>query len=106
MPIYEYDCEGCGHLFTQLRPMSAHQEPAACPTCAGMARRVMATAPRLNTLRDTLRKAHETNERSAHEPRLSHGHRCTASCSHKQQESSAGTLARQQTGKRPWMLGH
>lgn len=98
MPIYEYLCESCERLFTQLRTMSEHREPGHCPICAGIAPRVMATAPRLNALRDSLRKAHEINERSAHEPGVSNGHRCSASCNHQK--------PKQQVGKRPWMIGH
>ena len=32
MPLYDYECRGCGHRFEALvRPSS----PAACPSCEG-----------------------------------------------------------------------
>ncbi len=33
MPIYEYECTKCGHVFEELRRMSAREEPATCPEC-------------------------------------------------------------------------
>ncbi|MGE5141221.1 MAG: FmdB family zinc ribbon protein [Rudaea sp.] len=35
MPIYEYCCEDCGTRFELRRSISASDEPAACPECAG-----------------------------------------------------------------------
>lgn len=32
MPIYEYQCDECGHLFEEMKKRSA-PEPAACPKC-------------------------------------------------------------------------
>ena len=31
MPIYEYDCENCGHRFEKL--LKRTDEPVACPKC-------------------------------------------------------------------------
>ena len=44
MPTYEYFCEDCGD-FSALRPMSARNEPCACPHCGAEAYRVMLSAP-------------------------------------------------------------
>jgi putative regulatory protein, FmdB family len=33
MPIYEYECRGCGHRFEFLKLPSS--DAAACPSCAG-----------------------------------------------------------------------
>jgi putative FmdB family regulatory protein len=103
MPIYDYSCAECSVYFTELRPMARSAEPAECPACGASAQRMIA-APRLNTMRADVRKAHQTNERSAHQPKVS-GHRCSSSCSH---GSAAGTGALKQPSgvKRPWMLGH
>jgi len=38
MPIYEYQCHDCGHVFSKLwRSLSAAQEaaPPPCPQCGG-----------------------------------------------------------------------
>jgi len=32
MPLYEYECGNCGHLFERLRAMN-DDDPRACPTC-------------------------------------------------------------------------
>ncbi|GAB4197197.1 MAG: hypothetical protein Kow00105_11290 [Phycisphaeraceae bacterium] len=33
MPIYEYQCEQCGHVTEALRTMSQADEPIACESC-------------------------------------------------------------------------
>jgi putative FmdB family regulatory protein len=33
MPIYEYECEKCGHVTETLRTMSQADEPLACEDC-------------------------------------------------------------------------
>ena len=108
MPLYEYYCEPCDELFTELRAMALHQEPMDCPVCGEAAPRILVSAPRLNTMRAETRKAHQTNERSAHAPRMSHGHQCGAGYQHhhkpKAEDKQPGL--KQQNGRRPWMLGH
>lgn len=105
MPTYEYYCEPCEQVFSELRPVREHAAPAHCPSCRIPAARVLASAPGLNVMRASLRRAHETNERSAHEPRVSNGHVCSAGCSHKRKADESPTT-KQQANRRPWMLGH
>lgn len=106
MPMYEYHCESCDNAFTELRPMSEHRAPQPCPRCGAEARRVVGTPPRLNDMPQARRHAHETNERSSHEPRVQQRHQCGAGCSH--HGGSAGKSLQQpkRRGARPWMLGH
>ena len=33
MPIYEYQCVRCEHLFSMLRPMRDAELPCVCPEC-------------------------------------------------------------------------
>ena len=33
MPIYEFQCESCGHPFEELLRSSAHIEQVTCPHC-------------------------------------------------------------------------
>ncbi len=33
MPMYEYECEGCGKVTEALRPMRDADEPIACEHC-------------------------------------------------------------------------
>lgn len=106
MPVYDYYCAHCDDTFTQLRPMSSCSEPADCPECSASAPRFI-SAPRLNTMRAETRSAHQTNERSAHAPRQTQGHRCGSGCSHNHNGEPAKPVLKQSSGtKRPWMIGH
>lgn len=105
MPVYDYHCSECDTEFTMLLPMSHSAEPAPCPTCATNAIR-MIVAPRLNTMRAETRSAHQTNERSAHAPKMTQGHRCGAGCSHQHAKPEQPALKQVSSAKRPWMLGH
>lgn len=104
MPMYDYLCGECGQAFAELRPMAAHREPHPCPACGVPAPRVPG-ASRLSTMPEALRLAHQTNERSSHEPRVRERHQCGPGCSH----GASGTKRPLQTARarsRPWMLGH
>lgn len=48
MPIYEFECSGCGHRFDHLQKLS-DADPTICPACAAakLHRRVSAPAFRL-----------------------------------------------------------
>ena len=48
MPIYEFECRSCGHVWDRLQKLS-DPDPEACPTCAAgeVGRRVTAAAFRL-----------------------------------------------------------
>jgi len=39
MPIYEYKCTKCGHIFEELRSM-ADGEGATCPKCGAPAKKI------------------------------------------------------------------
>ncbi len=44
MPIYEYECDSCGHCFEKKQGF--HEKPVAvCPECKGKARRVIHSVP-------------------------------------------------------------
>jgi putative FmdB family regulatory protein len=106
MPVYDYHCSGCDTEFTMLMPMSRSSDPTPCPSCEQQAERVI-SAPRLNMMNATTRSAHQTNERSAHEPKMTRDHRCGAGCSHdRQNKSEQPALKQLGSAKRPWMLGH
>ncbi len=42
MPTYEYECEQCGHAFTQFQSMM-DAPVEKCPECAGKVRRLIGT---------------------------------------------------------------
>ncbi len=48
MPIYEFECRGCGHRFDRLQKLS-DDDPTICPTCGepSLHRRVSAPSFRL-----------------------------------------------------------
>ena len=81
MPVYEYLCDDCGP-FTDMRPMAECDAPQDCPRCEGESPRVILTAPNFFCMPSDKRKAHATNERSAHAPKTvdqykaSHGPGC------------------------------
>jgi putative FmdB family regulatory protein len=68
MPVYVFTCAECGS-FELARPMAEAGSRAYCPTCEHEARRVF-TPPRLARLAAPVRQALETEEASAHEPRV------------------------------------
>lgn len=106
MPVYEYICDDCEHYFTELKTFAEFDSPSLCPICQQAGRKII-SAPRLNTMRSEIRKAYETNERSADSPRVHHKHECGAHCHHhhhKHEESKPEY--KQQVNSRPWMLGH
>ena len=43
MPVYEYYCEPCQHLYDSLRPLSRRDEPAPCPKCGESGQRQLST---------------------------------------------------------------
>lgn len=73
MPLYVFACPECGS-FEVARPMAEASSRTCCPTCQGEARRVF-TPPRLSRLATPVRRALETEEASAHEPRVVTGKR-------------------------------
>lgn len=106
MPVYDYRCDECDCEFTMLMPMSRSSDAMPCPSCEYSAQRVI-SAPHLSTMRADVRAAHQTNERSAHEPKMMKGHRCDAGCSHQNHgKSESPALKQVSSAKRPWMLGH
>jgi len=68
MPVYVFACRECGS-FELARPMTEASSRALCPSCQCEARRVF-TPPRLARLAAPTRRALETEEASAHEPRV------------------------------------
>jgi putative FmdB family regulatory protein len=68
VPIYVFTCEGCGP-FELIRPMAESAEPARCPSCGAMARRVF-TPPGLAVLAAPIRHVLDEEDRSAHEPEV------------------------------------
>lgn len=113
MPVYEYLCNDCGP-FTDMRPMSECDDPQDCPRCESESPRVILTAPAFFCMPSDKRKAHATNERSAHAPKTlgeykaSHGPGCGC-CSSKK---PARLVTKTKSGAkgfptaRPWMISH
>ena len=109
MPVYDYSCVACG-VFTAFRPMAAFGDPCACPDCGTDAPRAFLTAPALAGKDSGRRRAMETNERSAHEPKRSSGHASgCACCSGSRPSARTATTASGAKGfpsARPWMISH
>ena len=109
MPLYHYDCHECGP-FKELVSISDYDKDASCPSCGENSPRMVAS-PKLAILEGGVRHAHETNERSSHEPKKSaHGPGCGC-CSGGGKKINSGTLYRPDGSKsfpkkRPWMISH
>ena len=102
MPLYDYHCTEHGD-FRAWRGLSEARAPTPCPDCARPAFRSMA-APALAILPSVTRRAHERNEKSAHEPKLvtrEHGHGAHAGHGHGHAHAHGHG-----GGGRPWMIGH
>ncbi|WP_336489383.1 FmdB family zinc ribbon protein [Methylobacterium nigriterrae] len=68
MPIYDYECEGCGP-FTAMRPMAQFRDPCACPECGAEAPRTFLSAPAIAAGNPGSRVAYAATEPSATYPR-------------------------------------
>jgi putative FmdB family regulatory protein len=68
MPVYVFSCRDCGP-FELSRPMAETGNAAHCPICLREARRIF-TPPGLARLATPVRRVLETEEASAHEPRV------------------------------------
>jgi len=109
MPLYEYFCTKCDDAFTQFNTILNYKRSSPCPDCGQSSKRKIFSAPNVNAMNPITRKAHQTNEKSAHEPKVRNKreHVCNSSCNHNHSKTqkSANDL-KQQSGRRPWMLGH
>lgn len=72
MPLYEYVCQRCGP-FHDWSTIGLYLEPVECPDCGRSSPRAIAT-PALG-MDWQQKKAHTINEKSAHEPRVTHRRR-------------------------------
>lgn len=112
MPVYEYMCNDCGP-FTAMRPMAECELPEQCPGCKIDAPRVLLTAPYCATISPERRRAHATNERSAHAPRTladykaAHPTGCACCSSRPSRLTARGKNgAKSFPTSRPWMISH
>jgi putative FmdB family regulatory protein len=112
MPVYDYLCSGCGP-FTDLRPMAECDLAKDCPRCGDAAPRAFLTAPHFATMSAERRRAHATNERSAHAPqalsqmKAGHGARCACCTGKSMRKTKRGKSgAKSFPGSHPWMISH
>ncbi|NUZ04661.1 FmdB family zinc ribbon protein [Piscinibacter koreensis] len=68
MPIYDYECRGCGP-FMALRPMAQFRDLCACPECGADAARILVGAPAIARGGPHGRRAGAANEPGATDPR-------------------------------------
>ncbi|MGQ2978270.1 MAG: FmdB family zinc ribbon protein [Polaromonas sp.] len=113
MPTYDYDCAQCGS-FDALRSVAMRNQDAACPSCGGVAPRILASAPALALMEGGTRLAMATNERARHEPkssgsyaRLKHPAGCGCCSTGKRGATvTAPNGNKAFPSKRPWMISH
>lgn len=105
MPVYDYLCGDCGP-FSATRPMAAYADPAACSGCGGDAPRALLTAPAFAGMEGAARRAHATNERSAHAPLQSRKHPASCGCCRPTKRVAEAVGAKSFPAARPWMISH
>jgi len=79
MPIYNYECEGCGP-FTAMQPMARFQDPCACPACGAEAQRTVSSPPAIASIKPGGRTAQEATHPSAAYPQRSTAHPAGCGC--------------------------
>ena len=79
MPIYNYECEGCGP-FTAMQPMARFQDPCACPECGAEASRTTLSAPAIASINPGGRIAHEAIQPNANPRHSSAAHPAGCGC--------------------------
>jgi len=118
MPLYEYECAQCG-VFEEMRALTLAAEPCDCISCGTPAPRRL-SIPQYASMSASRRVAHETNERSSHEPRRSvsksaakgkkpHKPGCACCGGASKGRSSATYLpdgSKMFATKRSWMISH
>ena len=107
MPAYDYLCGECGP-FTSVRPMAEYALPQDCPACGQGAPRALLQVPGIALMAAGQRRAHATNERSAHAPRLASGgaHRAGCKCCSPAAKPAGPAAAKSFPSQRPWMISH
>jgi putative FmdB family regulatory protein len=112
MPVYDYLCGRCG-AFTAMRPMAECDQPNACPGCGRAAERAFLSAPYFSAMSVERRRAHATNEKSAHAPstlsqtKAAHGAGCSCCASKPMRSSQRGKNgAKSFPAAWPWMISH
>lgn len=98
MPIYEFECADHGS-FELSRSIAQMREPAPCPDCGALGKRLL-SAPNLPTGSAIGRRVAAVNERSQHEPRIVQ----------REAPRSNGEPAKRTVhsshGGYPWAIGH
>ena len=105
MPVYDYLCEHCGP-FSAMRPMAAYAAPVPC-ACGSEAPRALLAPPAFAGMEAGARRAHATNERSAHAPKQSRKHPASCGCCRPAGKRVAEAVgAKSFPAARPWMISH
>lgn len=95
MPVYEFSCRECG-CFDLRRSVAEVEAPAWCPVCGTRARRRF-TPPWLARLDRPMRRALDSEEKSAHEPAVV-SERRGRPLPHRHAQGHAAQM--------PWVVGH
>lgn len=94
MPVYEFECEGCGP-FERQRSFEVSSDPTRCPECGGESRRVY-SMPSFKPLSKGQKEVRRREEQSG-EPKLGVKSR---------PEGPPAKPGFQRGGGRPWEISH
>jgi putative FmdB family regulatory protein len=111
MPVYEYECAGCG-VFPQFRSIADRDDESLCMVCDQPLQRLI-SAPNLALMSPIQRMAATRNEQSRHAPRVGVKNSCCSGgpCKHKgksptTKDGRPALRGSKKKNRRPWMLGH
>lgn len=108
MPSYEYICRRCDHEFEVTMSLQEYSPLRVCPKCNMPSPRKISAA-QLRLIKESERKARDTNERARFEPmRVTRKHQCSdpnCKSEHEHQAKNKGAFQQVRAGSRPWMLG-
>lgn len=49
VPLYDYACDKCEHLFVEFKKLDDYDEPGKCPKCESSCEKVFVTPPNVRT---------------------------------------------------------
>ena len=116
MPLYDYKCSEHG-IFSELATVDESSNPCKCPVCGSLSPRIIKIPLDILNMPKETKKAHETNERSSHEPMFSIAeqrredsqHAKACGCGQKVGKSKLFFTAKGEKmfpSMRPWMISH
>jgi putative FmdB family regulatory protein len=88
VPIFDYQCEACGHIFDVLQKLGA-QPPSGCPECRAPQLKKLLSAPNVHISRGAERTGAGMSQGAR--PKFAHTFDSAVPHSHDHEHSHSGT---------------